>query len=188
MKIVRLFSLASLVAACFLLQGCKQATSSTTTASTPAGYTDSSSHLKLAVVDMQLVLQKAPQIAKINETLTKQFKARQDRIIQAQRELQSEVQNLEKNAAVMKSDDRAGLEKKIMTDRNNVQTMVASFQKDLSSGQSVALHGFSQQLDGVVSRLASRIGVDLVIQKGSTLYAKNELDITPQVLENLKDS
>ena len=142
--------------------------------------------VKLAVVDMQAVLQKAPQIAKINETLTKQFKGRQDQIIQAQHNLQNETQNLEKNAAVMKADDRAKLENKIMTDRNNVQTMVASFQKDLSKQQSDSLHGFSQQLDGVVSKLAAQTGVELVIQKGSTLYAKSDLDITQQVLDALK--
>jgi outer membrane protein len=142
--------------------------------------------IKLAVVDMQAVLQKAPQIAKINESLTRQFKGRQDQLIQAQRNLQNETQNLEKNAAVMKQDDRNSLENKIMTDRNNVQTMMASFQKDLSKKQSDSLHDFSQQLDGVVSKLAAQTGVDLVIQKGSTLYAKNDLDITQQVLDALK--
>lgn len=142
--------------------------------------------VKLAVVDMQAVLQKAPQIAKINESLTKQFKGRQDQIIQAQRNLQNETQDLEKNAAVMKQEDRNKLEKKIMTDRNNVQTMVASFQKDLSKKQSDSLHDFSQQLDGVVSKLAKQTGIDLVVQKGSTLYAKNDLDITQQVLDALK--
>ncbi|WP_126322805.1 OmpH family outer membrane protein [Candidatus Rickettsiella viridis] len=142
--------------------------------------------VKLAVVDMQAVLQKAPQIAKINDSLTKQFKGRQDQIVQAQHNLQSETQNLEKNAAVMKVDERANLEKKIMTDRNNVQSMVASFQKDLSKQQSDSLHSFSQQLDSVVSRLASQSGFDLVVQKGSTLYAKSDLDITQQVLDALR--
>ena len=142
--------------------------------------------VKLAVVDMQAVLQKAPQIAKINDSLTKQFKGRQDQIVQAQHNLQNETQNLEKNAAVMKVDERANLEKKIMMDRNNVQSMVASFQKDLSKQQSDSLHGFSQQLDNVVSKLASQGGLDLVVQKGSTLYAKSDLDITQQVLDALR--
>ncbi|WP_010598143.1 OmpH family outer membrane protein [Rickettsiella massiliensis] len=46
--------------------------------------------LKLAIVDMQAILQKAPQIAKINDALTRQFKGRQDKIVQSQKELQSE--------------------------------------------------------------------------------------------------
>lgn len=142
--------------------------------------------LKLAIVDMQAILQKAPQIAKINEALTHQFKGRQDKIVQAQKELQSQKERLEKNAAVMKADERAALEKKIMTDTNNIQSMVVSFQKDLSKQQSESLHNFSQQLDGVVSRLAAKKGVDVVIQKGSTLYAKSDLDITADVLGALK--
>lgn len=142
--------------------------------------------LKLAVVDMQAILQKAPQIAKINDALTRQFKGRQDKIVQSQKELQSEKERLEKNAAVMKADERATLEKKIMTDTNNIQSMVVAFQKDLSKQQSESLHNFSQQLDGVVSRLAAKKGVDVVIQKGSTLYAKSDLDITADVLGALK--
>ena len=142
--------------------------------------------LKLAVVDMQSVLQKAPQIAKINDTLTKQFKGRQDSILQLQNQLKDETNNLEKNAAVMTTEDRNKLEKKVMTDRNNERTMIASFQKDLSKQQSESLHGFSQQLEGVMKKLAAQSGYDLVIQKGSTLYAKNDLDITQQVLDALK--
>ncbi|MCH9755447.1 MAG: OmpH family outer membrane protein [Gammaproteobacteria bacterium] len=142
--------------------------------------------VKLAVVDMQAVLQKAPQIAKINEALTRQFKGRQDSIVKAQNELQKEASNLQKNAAVMKADERNILENKLMTDQNKVKSMIASFQSDLSKKQSESLHSFSQQLDGVVSKVAVQSGYDLVIQKGSTLYAKNDLDITQQVLDALK--
>ncbi len=142
--------------------------------------------IKLAVVDMQVVLQRAPQIAKINDALTRQFKSRQDSIIKAQNDLQKEANNLQKNAAVMKADERSVLENKVMTDQNKVKSMIASFQKDLSKKQSESLHNFSQELDGVVSKVAAQSGYDLVIQKGSTLYAKNNLDITQQVLEVLK--
>ncbi|MES2998822.1 MAG: OmpH family outer membrane protein [Pseudomonadota bacterium] len=187
MKSVRLLSLISLIVACFLLAACKYPFSKTTSpTNTNTNASIDTARLKLAVVDMQAVLQKAPQISKINETLTRQFKGRQDKIMQAQRDLQHETQDLEKNAAVMKNGERDNLEKKIMTDRNNVQTMVASFQKDLSKQQSESLHGFSQQLDSVVSKLASQTGVDIVIQKGSTLYAKSDMDMTPQVLDALK--
>lgn len=142
--------------------------------------------LKLAVVDMQAVLQKAPQIAKINDALTHQFEGRQNSIVKAQDELQKEANNLQKNAAVMKPEERDNLEHKLMTDRNNVNSMITCFQKDLSKQQSESLHGFSQQLDSVVSKLAVEGHFDVVIQKGSTLYAKSDLDITPKVLEALK--
>lgn len=142
--------------------------------------------LKLGVVDMQVILQKAPQISKINEALTRQFKGRQDSIVKAQGDLQKEAEDLKKNAAVMQADKRSNLENKLMIDRNKVNSMIAAFQKDLSKQQSESLHSFSQQLDGVVSKVAEQSGYDLVIQKGTTLYAKNNLDITQQVLDALK--
>ncbi|MFZ0219290.1 MAG: OmpH family outer membrane protein [Candidatus Aquirickettsiella sp.] len=142
--------------------------------------------VKLAVVDMQVVLQKAPQIAKINDALTRQFKGRQDSIVKAQKELQKEASSLQKNAAVMKADERNTLENKLMIDERDLKVMEASFQRDLSKQQSESLHNFSQQLGSVVSKVAGQSGYDLVIQKGSTLYAKNNLDITQQILDALK--
>lgn len=142
--------------------------------------------VKLAVVDMQVVLREAPQIAKINDSLNKQFKGRQSEIIQAQHNLESEATNLEKNAAVMKETDRINLEKKVMTDRNKVQTMIASFQKDVSAQQSKLFEGFSKQLGSVVNKLADQSSYDVVIQKNNLLYAKNNLDITQQVVDALK--
>ncbi len=38
----------------------------------------------------------------------------------------------------------------------------------------------------MVSKVAAQSGYDLVIQKGSTLYAKNNLDITQQILDASK--
>lgn len=142
--------------------------------------------VKLAVVDMQVVLQKAPQIAKINEALTRQFKGRQDSIVKQQNDLKKEATELQKNGAVMKADQRSALEDRVMTDENRVKSMIAAFQKDLSKQQSKSLHNFSMQLETVVSKIAGQSGIDLVIQKGSTLYAKNDLDITNQILEALK--
>lgn len=142
--------------------------------------------VKLAVVDMQVVLQKAPQVAKINEALTRQFKGRQDSIVKQQNDLQKEAGELQKNGAVMNADKRSILENRVMTDENRVKSMIASFQKDLSKQQSESLHSFSMQLQTVVSKVALQSGYDLVIQKGSTLYAKNDLDITNQILEALK--
>lgn len=142
--------------------------------------------VKLAVVDMQVVLQKAPQIAKINEALTRQFKSRQDSIVKEQTRLQAEANQLQKNGAVMTPGKRNQLQENVMTDQNKIKTMVASFEKDLSKQQSESLHNFSLVLQNVVSKLAEQLNLDVVLQKGSTLFAKNNLDITNQVLEALK--
>lgn len=142
--------------------------------------------VKLAVVDMQVVLQKAPQIAKINEALTRQFKSRQESIVKEQNHLQAEASELQKNGAVMTPAKRNELQENVMTDQNKVKTMVAAFEKELSKQQSESLHGFSLILQKVVSKVAEQSGYDVVLQKGSTLFTKNDLDITNQILEALK--
>lgn len=142
--------------------------------------------LKLAIVDMQVVLQNAPQIAKLNDQLAKQFKPRQESILQAKKNLETQVNNLEKNGAVLDDKEREKLKNRIITDRNNLQTTLTAYQNDFSQAQNKSLQTFSKQLDKAVNSVAQKDHLDLVLQKGGVLFAKSGLDITQQVLLALK--
>lgn len=147
--------------------------------------TASADNLKVGVVDMQQILQKAPQITVINEQLTKQFKPRQDKIVAAQKALQDEINNLNKNGAVMNVKDRNKLQDKVIQDRSDLQGTIVTFQRDLSNAQNQSLQTFNTQLGAVVGDIAKKNMLDIVIQRASTLYAKDSLDITKQVLDEL---
>jgi outer membrane protein len=142
--------------------------------------------LKLAIVDMQVVLQNAPQIAKLNDQLTKQFKPRQESILQAKKNLEAQVNNLEKNGAVLDDKEREKLKNRIITDRNSLQTTLTAYQNDFSQAQNKSLQTFSKQLDKAVTSVAQKDHLDLVLQKGGVLFAKSGLDITQEVLLALK--
>jgi len=147
--------------------------------------TASADNLKVGVVDMQQILQKAPQITTINEQLTKQFKPRQDKIVAAQKTLQDEINNLNKNGAVMNVKDRNKLQDKVIQDRSDLQGTIVTFQRDLSTAQNQSLQSFNTQLNAVVGDIAKKNMLDIVIQRASTLYAKDSLDVTKQVLDEL---
>jgi len=142
--------------------------------------------LKIGVIDVQQILQKSPQIAKINDQLTKQFKPRQDKIISEQKDLQAEVDKLNKNGPVMTDGDRNKLQDKIIADRANVQSMALTFQRDLQQAQQNAMQGFMNQLTGVVSDVAKSNHYDLILQRAGVPYANGSLDVTAQVLQALE--
>ncbi len=144
------------------------------------------SEVKLAVVDMQVILQKAPQVSEINNKLTSKFEPRKKTILQAQKTLKEEVDNLNKNSAVLGTKEREQLKNKIITDRNNLQTMIVSFQRDYSQVQNQSLQAFSKQLERAVGTVAKKSNIDLVLQKGVILFSREGLDITQQVLLALK--
>lgn len=150
------------------------------TAPAPAGTT-----LKIGVIDVQVILQKSPQIAAINSQLTKQFKPRQDKIVAAQKDLQAEVDKLNKNANVMSDADRNKLQDQVIADKANVQGMAISFQRDLQQAQSKAMQDFMNQLTAVVNDVAKKDGYDLILQRAGVPYANNSLDVTQQVLQAL---
>jgi len=141
--------------------------------------------LKIGVIDVQTILQKSPQIAAINNQLTKQFKPRQDKIVAAQKDLQAEADKLQKNANVMNDADRNKLQDQIIADKANVQGMAISFRRDLQQAQSKAMQDFMNQLTGVVNDVAKKGGYDLILQRAGVPYSNPNLDMTQQVLQEL---
>ncbi len=151
-------------------------------ANTPAG-----ANFKIGVIDVQLVLQKSPQIAAINSQLTKEFKPRQDKIVAAQKDLQAEVDKLNKNANVMSDGERNKLQDQIIADKANVEGMALSFKRDLSQAQGKAMQDFMGQLTQVVNEIAKKGNYDLILQRAGVPYANSSLDVTNQVLQELNN-
>ena len=146
-------------------------------------------NLKIKVIDMQQVLQKAPQIAVINEQLTKQFKPRQEKIVSEQKALQTDVTKLNKDSTVMSSSERNALQEKITKNREALEKEILSFQRDLSTAQNQSLKIFNNKLNSVVGDVAKKDQTDLVILRAGVLYQKEaaNLDITQQVLSGLSE-
>lgn len=145
----------------------------------------SADNLKVAVLDVQQILQKSSKMAAINDQLTKQFKPRQDKLAAAQKVLQDESDDLNKNAATMNANDRNKLQDKIIADKANFEGMAVSFRRDLAAAQNQDLQGFMAKLTGVVNGIAKSDNYDLILQRSGVPFAKDSLDITNQVLKAL---
>jgi outer membrane protein len=140
---------------------------------------------KIAVIDVQQILQKSPQMAAINDQLTKQFKPRQDKLAAAQKALQDESDNLNRNAATMNVNDRNKLQDKILADKANFEASAVAFRRDLADAQNRDLQGFMNKLSAVVNSIAKSGNYDLILQRSGVPYAKDNMDITAQVLKQL---
>ncbi len=155
-------------------------TASAAAAGEPAG------NLKVGIIDVQQIMQKSPQIAVVNEQLTKEFKPRQDKIIASQKSLQDEIDKLNRNGSVMSPVDRNKLQDQIDADKSSLQSMSVAFQRDLSTAQNQAMQGFMSQLTADVNNIAKTQNYDLILQRSGVPYANPKLDITSEVLAGLK--
>lgn len=141
--------------------------------------------LKVAVVDLQQVMQKSNQITTINNQLTKEFQPRQDKIVGSQKALQAEIDQLSRNSATMTETDRNKLQDKIIADRSTVQGMMLAFQRDVNNAQNSAMQKFMAQLNTIVANIAKTNNYDLVLQRAGVPFVRNDLDITSQVVDGL---
>lgn len=147
--------------------------------------TTTTTNLRVGVIDLQQIIQKAPQVANINADLNKTFKPRQDKILAAQKDLQAESDSLERNSSTMSVSDRNKLQDKVMSDRASLQEMVVSFQRDLNTAQTQGMQSFMSQLNNVINSIAKIGNYNLILQRAAAPYVDSSMDITPQVLQAL---
>lgn len=142
--------------------------------------------LKIGIVDMNQVLQKSPLMTSLNSQLVKKFQPRQDEINTATKALQDEVNQLNLNGPGMTADDRTKLQNKIIGDRANVQILTATLQRDLAIAKDHDTQIFTSKLTEVVNKIAQDGKYDLIQQSTGFAFINSKLDITQQVIQEVK--
>lgn len=136
---------------------------------------------KIGVVDVRQILQKSPQMTALNQQLEKQFKPRQDKIAEAQKVLQADIDKLNKDGATMSPADNNQLKNKIITERADLQGMAGLFQQDLSNAQNQGMQKILAEASAVINKIGKDGDYTLIVSKDVALYAKPDLEITSQV-------
>jgi len=142
---------------------------------------------KIGILDMQEVMQKASQVKQINQQLQDQFKPRQEKLAAAQKNLQNEVEQYNKNAAVLKDADKTKLQNKIVADKQSLDAQAQTFQRDVAAAERDAMKKFMDNLQASVNRVGKEGQYTLVLIRAAVPYiGEGSIDITKQVLDSLK--
>lgn len=171
MKILKKFGI--LICAVLLATTVYAQPTDTTTAAMPA--------LKVAVVNVQQVLQQSPRVAELSKKLESQFKARQTKIADQQKALQDELDKFKKESPTMSQKDRDSMQKKIANDRSDLVKQVVAYQQDLQKEQNKIMQGILNDLNGIVSTIAKAQNYSLVLDSQAVIYATDGNDITKEV-------
>lgn len=175
MKTIRKFGI--LVAALLLATGVEvcQAADATT------------SPIKVAVVNVQQVLQQSPRVAELSKRLEGQFKARQTKINDEQKTLQDSLDKFKRDAATMNQKTRDATQKKIEADRADLVKQVVAYQQDLQKEQNKIMQGILGDLNGIVSNIAKAQSYALVLDSQAVIFAADGNDITKDVAKKFND-
>lgn len=143
--------------------------------------------IKVAVVNVQQVLQQSPRVAALSKKLEGQFKDRQTKIGDEQKALQDELDAFKKDSATMSQKDKDSTQKKIASDRADLVKKVVAYQQDLQKEQNKIMQGILADMNGIVSQIAKAQSYVLVLDSQAVVYAGNGNDITKDVAKQFND-
>ncbi|MBA3660896.1 MAG: OmpH family outer membrane protein [Gammaproteobacteria bacterium] len=143
--------------------------------------TPTTAQLKVAVVNVQQVLQQSPRVSELSKKLEAQFKTRQTKINDEQKALQDELDKMKKESPTMSQKDRDAMQKKVAAERADLVKQVVAYQQDLQKEQNRIMQSILNDLNGIVSGIAKNQNYALVLDSQAVIFAPDGNDITKDV-------
>ncbi len=141
--------------------------------------------LKVGFVNVNKVLDQAPQAQSASLRIEKEFAPRDRELIAQQKQLRASEDKLVKNAAVMSASERQRQESEIRAMRREIRRLQDEFREDLNLRRSQELGKLQREVVEVIQALAKAEKYDLIFSDG-VVYAGDKVDITDKVLGRLK--
>jgi outer membrane protein len=137
---------------------------------------------KVAVVDTQRAIMETEDGLRAQATLKKVFDSRQRELDKKQTDLQKEREDIEKQKDVVSKGALSKRVEKWQRDMVQLQTVFVEYNKELQKKQSELTQPIFQKALGIIRRLATQEGFDLVIDKQAVPYHRSDLDLTDRVI------
>jgi outer membrane protein len=139
--------------------------------------------MKVAVVDTQRAVMETEDGLRMQATLKKVFDSRQRELDKKQEELQKERDDIEKQRDVLSKTALAKRVDKWQREMVNLQTVFVEYNKELQKKQSELTQPIFQKAMGIIRRMATQEGYDVVVDKQAVPYVRSDLDLTDKVIQ-----
>jgi len=144
----------------------------------------SAAELKIGYVQVDKILQEAPQTAESGKKLEKEFSPRTQELERMQKQIRDQESALEKNSLTLSETERRNKERDISNLKIEFQRKQRELREDVNLRKNEELGTLQERINKAVSTVAQAEGYDLVIYSG-VAYASNKVDITDKVLKSL---
>ena len=136
---------------------------------------------KIGVVNVPVLLDRAPQTKAAMDGLQEQFAPRQREFLAKQKELEDMTAKIQKDVAVMGETERKNAERNLRELQRDVARMQQEFREDLELAQNEELGNLQRIILKEVQDYAQANGYDLIVGDG-VLFASTAVNITEEVL------
>ena len=147
----------------------------------PAG----AQQIRIGVVNIQALMEQAPQTKAAMDELQEEFAPRQREFVAKQKEFEDLQAKAQKDFAVMGETERNNAEKNLRDLQREVTRLQNEFREDLNLRQNEELGQLQRSLLQQVQAYAKKEGYDLIVGDG-VLYASAAVNITTNVLQAIE--
>lgn len=145
----------------------------------------SAQEVKIGVVNINVLMEQAPQAQVAMEALQEEFAPRQRTILAKQKEFEDLTAKAQRDAAVMGETERRNAERELRDMQRDLQRMQEEFREDLNLRRNEEIGNLQRSLLKEVQDYAQAAGFDLIMGDG-VLYASSTVNITEAVLEAMQ--
>jgi outer membrane protein len=142
----------------------------------------SAQELRIGVVNIQALMEQAPQTKAAMDALQEEFAPRQREFVAKQQEFEDLSVKAQKDAPVMGETERRNAEKELRDLQREVTRLQTEFREDLNLRQNEELGKLQRDLLQEVQAYAQTEGYDLIVGDG-VLFASTAVNITTNVLQ-----
>ncbi len=133
------------------------------------------STLKTGFTNIEYLLGKIPQVAKINEFLEGEKKKYEVVYEQKLKDLQNKFESYQKSAATMPEIIRKDKEKEIETQRNSIQEFQGEIEKDLSTKQNILIQPLYSRIFEAIQLVAEESKYQFIFNSGDASAVRHLL-------------
>ncbi len=140
---------------------------------------------KIGAINIQKILNDAPQAAKAKKKIEKDFEKRDQDLQRLSKQLQGMQESLEKNAVTMAESDRRNKEREFNELNRDFQRKQREFREDLSQRQNEEMAAIFERVNKIIKQIAEAEKYDIIFQEAA--YVNPRIDITDKVIKVLGD-
>lgn len=140
--------------------------------------------LKVGVVNIAAVLEKAPQAEKAKKRLEQEFKPRDSKLVAQQKDIQALQEKLKKDASVMGESQRNKAENELQDKIRDAKRAQQEFSEDFNARRNEELGKLQRRIVEAIKAIAKDQEFDLILTDG-VIYSSPQMDITSELQKKL---
>ena len=149
-----------------------------------SSYTLNAAELKIGYVQVEKILQDAPQTTESSKKLEKEFAPRSQELEKMQKQIRDLETALDKDSLTMSETDRKNKERDVSNIKVEFQRKQRELREDVTLRKNEELAALQDRINKAVTAVSETEGFDLVVYSG-VAYASKKIDITDKVLKSL---